>query len=43
MVGFFIGDNNYQSRVQFGGYDPFYIKPGKENEGYGIHWYPLKS
>lgn len=41
MAAFFIAGQNYQSRVEIGGLDDFYLAKGDESSGYGMHWYQL--
>jgi hypothetical protein len=41
MFGVFLSHSQYQSKIQFGGYDNYYIKQGEAAKGYGVHWYKL--
>ena len=43
MVAFFVGYQYQQSKVMFGGFDPFYVKQGDISKGYGVNWYPIEK
>jgi hypothetical protein len=41
QIGFYISKGFSDSVMTFGGYDDSMIAPGKESDGWGIHWFDL--